>query len=352
MCSLVRDNMPPQCCRYNGSGRCRACKRVREGRTCTGCTPGRSGRCENVGGPAPCQDATPHTQEAEPPAMPGERELDPGERCVVETMDAVRHDRYLPSNHTSVAVLPITSISLPSNSASQQPLPHCRVLQPRPLRVLALYLPLNEFQLLTFNGVNTMDTAWSMLLKAPTRKQSTGDVTSSSGKAGKDYVKEQARLLKAYSDETPLEQVALKAAMVMPLLLLQKPHPTSKTKEHVCCLERRMRVWSSGNIEELVREGTTIQQHLPQGGLKERNDNQRVARTFTSLIMGGKVRAALCLVSDHGSAGVLSLEEYIDGKPVKESTRLHKQHAQPPSYLQLTTQSRHIQSFLKGSMAI
>ena len=79
-----------------------------------------------------------------------------------------------------------------------------------------------------------------------------------------------------------------------------------------------MRVWSSGNIEELVREGKTIQQHLPQGRLKERNDNQRVARTFASLMMRGKVRAALRMVSDHGSAGVLRLEEEIDGKPVRD----------------------------------
>ena len=142
-----------------------------------------------------------------------------------------------------------------------------------------------------------------------------------SGKAGKDYVKEQARLFSAYSDGTPMVQVALKAAMLMPLLLLQKPHPTSKTKDHARCLERRMRVWSSGNIGELIREGKTIQQHLPQGSLKERNDNQRAARTFASLMMRGKVRAVLRMVSDLGSAGVLGLEEEIDGKPVRDILR-------------------------------
>ena len=142
-----------------------------------------------------------------------------------------------------------------------------------------------------------------------------------SGKVGKDYVKEQARFFSAYSDGTPMEQVALKAAMLMPLLLLQKPHPTSKTKDHARCLERRMRVWSSGNIGELIREGKTIQQHLPQGSLKERNYNQRAARTFASLMMRGKVRAALRMVSDLGSAGVLGLEEEIDGKPVRDILR-------------------------------
>ena len=46
----------------------------------------------------------------------------------------------------------------------------------------------------------------------------------------------QTRLLSAYADESPLEQIALKAAMLMPQLFLQKPHPTSKTKDHVRCL--------------------------------------------------------------------------------------------------------------------
>lgn len=55
-----------------------------------------------------------------------------------------------------------------------------------------------------------------------------------SGKVGKDFVRELARLFSAYGEASVLEGIALKAAMVMTLLLLQKPHPASKTKEHRC----------------------------------------------------------------------------------------------------------------------
>ena len=42
--------MPPQCCRCNGSGSCKACVCVRNGRACTNCTPSQNGRCKNVKG--------------------------------------------------------------------------------------------------------------------------------------------------------------------------------------------------------------------------------------------------------------------------------------------------------------
>ena len=49
---------------------------------------------------------------------------------------------------------------------------------------------------------------------------------------------------------------------VMQCLLLQKPHVTSKTKEHVACLERRMILWTEGDIERLISDGRSIQKHL------------------------------------------------------------------------------------------
>ena len=55
------------------------------------------------------------------------------------------------------------------------------------------------------------------------------------------------------------QSVALKADIVLLILLLQKPTMRSKIKEHTKCLESRLRSWSDGNLEELVKEGRALQ---------------------------------------------------------------------------------------------
>ena len=62
----------------------------------------------------------------------------------------------------------------------------------------------------------------------------------SSGKAGKNFVLEIARLYQAYADGSALHSIALTACCVLQVLLLQKPHAKSKSKEHAECLERRL----------------------------------------------------------------------------------------------------------------
>ena len=74
------------------------------------------------------------------------------------------------------------------------------------------------------------------------------------GNIGKVFVSELARL----------ESVALKAALVMPILLLQKPSQKAKTRDLITCLERRMKIWHDGDLNELTLEGRAIQHCLPQ----------------------------------------------------------------------------------------
>ena len=52
------------------------------------------------------------------------------------------------------------------------------------------------------------------------------------GRARKDFVPKIAHLLWGYAEASALEPLALKAAMLMSLLLLQKPSSSSKTKYH------------------------------------------------------------------------------------------------------------------------
>ena len=128
-----------------------------------------------------------------------------------------------------------------------------------------------------------------------------------SGKAGTAFVRELSRMFRAYADGSALEGIAMRAAMVMPALLLQKPHPRSKAKDHVLSLERCLNLWSNGNVKELLDEAYTIQRRLTQTKPKQQDDS---ARTFAKLMMEGKVRAALRIVTETNSRGTLQLDRY------------------------------------------
>ena len=114
-----------------------------------------------------------------------------------------------------------------------------------------------------------------------------------SGKAGRLFVQEITRLLTAFSEKTALEGIAMKAAMIMPALLLQNPHQRSNSKQHSALLEHRLKLWSQGDMESLLNEGRTIQQEVNKKRGKRERQNQDVARTFAKQMMEGKVKAAM-----------------------------------------------------------
>ena len=84
----------------------------------------------------------------------------------------------------------------------------------------------------------------------------------SSGHAGRDYVNENTRLLRAYKDKKLLEQVVLQANLVMPGLLLQKPHAKAGAKGFGRHLSRRLVPWKEGKIMDLLAKAHTIQPRL------------------------------------------------------------------------------------------
>lgn len=128
-----------------------------------------------------------------------------------------------------------------------------------------------------------------------------------SGKSGKSFVLELARLLRSYAERSALEPISLKAAMLMPALLLQKPSLTSKSKDHTRYLDRRLQAWKEGDFEGLVREARVIQKHLVERG--RRGNEEALASTFSKLMLAGKTRAALRLLDKHGRSKVLSTNE-------------------------------------------
>ena len=59
------------------------------------------------------------------------------------------------------------------------------------------------------------------------------------GGQGKAFVQEMASQFQSYADASAREKVALKAAMVLLALVLQRPSKTSKSKDHIKYMERR-----------------------------------------------------------------------------------------------------------------
>ena len=135
-----------------------------------------------------------------------------------------------------------------------------------------------------------------------------------SGNSGKHFIENLTKLFTAYAQESAHEPFAFKAAMVMPALVLQKPNSKSKTKDHIACLTRRLSTWENGDIALLLKEGNQIQRHLPTSmGIHKKDDDASLARTFTKLMMEGKVRAALRLLLKNTQASLLSLDEKLSG---------------------------------------
>ena len=113
-----------------------------------------------------------------------------------------------------------------------------------------------------------------------------------------------------------MECVALRAASDLCMLLLQKPHQKSKARDHTVCLERRMKLWKDGEIDELRREGRTIQGRLRSG--KSWKSASDITRTFTNLMLQGRVASAMRVISEE-STGVLELDANLsEGKTVRE----------------------------------
>ena len=148
-----------------------------------------------------------------------------------------------------------------------------------------------------------------------------------SGRAGKEFVRELARLINAYAQSTALESVALQAAMTACVLLLQKPHVGSKARDHEAALERRLRAWQEADIEGLLREGRAIQNHLRTGPRVNRED--AVARIFARLVMEGKINAAMRYLSDNQDVGLLSLDEMTGSGEETVRDALRAKHPAP-----------------------
>ena len=115
------------------------------------------------------------------------------------------------------------------------------------------------------------------------------------GNVGKSFVSELARLYKSFATGSAMESIALKAATVLPILLLQKPSNNPKAKVLSACLES----WLDGDLNDLLFEGRTIQQRISRSS--SNNNQQHLSRAFGNLMFQGKTKAACSSTSDRTS---------------------------------------------------
>lgn len=82
------------------------------------------------------------------------------------------------------------------------------------------------------------------------------------GKTGRDFIEQLTKHINDWNKKTEMQHIALKAAIVLLALGLQKPSRQSKAKDHQECLSRRLTLWKEGEIDTLLREGRMIQKRI------------------------------------------------------------------------------------------
>ena len=133
-----------------------------------------------------------------------------------------------------------------------------------------------------------------------------------SGRAGKGFIIEIKRLVDLFVNKTPYYKLALNALMVMVPLLLQKPSKNSKSSDHVKYLEKRLALWSEGEILVILRECRKIQDRLINS--KRKDDPDKARKVFVRLMLQGKDSSALRWLDSQCSTSSLEVDENIINK--------------------------------------
>ena len=111
--------------------------------------------------------------------------------------------------------------------------------------------------------------------------------------------------------------------MTMCALLLQKPGHSSKSKDHMACLERRMLSWQAGELDDLLDEGSTIQSCLTNPKKRRlAEDGKTNKRAFLNEMSKGNTKAALRLLSKDNRGSVLHLSHHIPLSSGEQTTVL------------------------------
>ena len=112
-----------------------------------------------------------------------------------------------------------------------------------------------------------------------------------------------------------MESISSTAAMLLPILILQKPNSKLNSKAVHAQIRRRLDLWVARDFDSLMTEGRTIQQQL---FFHSRPNSSQLSCSFSNLMFSGRFKAALRLLSDScNTVKSLSLDsEMPTGKSV------------------------------------
>uniref|UniRef100_A0A1X7UBN0 Reverse transcriptase domain-containing protein n=1 Tax=Amphimedon queenslandica TaxID=400682 RepID=A0A1X7UBN0_AMPQE len=284
------------CSRCNRTGVCRGCACVKASRACTGCLPRRLGTCLNLQQPPPSVSA-----------------VAPVDSTFDSTCDSVCSNDLSSQVSSSLPVSPTSSPSLP-------------------IPDLPTFSPAVEpsFTWGSVDGVSCASAINDCYSVAVNWKPNLFRVPS--GKVGDAFIQELSRLFRVYGSSTALESVTLKAAILLPMLLLQCPSQGAKHQELIEHLERRLILWKDGSFCELLHEGSSHQARLPKSKSTKHSTDSDIGRLFTNNMNNGNVKSALCFLSQKVKGNVLSLDQPSDphcpSGPSKHDALIAK-HPQP-----------------------
>lgn len=112
-------------------------------------------------------------------------------------------------------------------------------------------------------------------------------------------------LLNQYIQDTPFAPHALKIFFMLPKLFFQRTHNRTKTSENVKAVTRRVDLWLTNKLDELLEEARAIQKRPTRLPLNQKNENK--ARNFADRMRQGKVASALRAINEEETGGVLPL---------------------------------------------
>ena len=130
-----------------------------------------------------------------------------------------------------------------------------------------------------------------------------------SARAGKHFIEELTFWLKQFNSNSDVNLVALKAFMVLPSVILQKPSATSTNKEHSVAIEWRLALRRQGDLNMLMKEIRFIQDWFVDS--KRARSVENISRTFAKLVFQGKLTAVIKLLDKENSSGLLNLSDEV-----------------------------------------